>query len=53
MRPIEGRGAFRTFEDQMHQRGLAESWYAFRAGRHRQIAVEWCEANGLELEPEA
>jgi hypothetical protein len=47
---IHGRGAFRYFKDQVHERGLAESWHEFRAGRYRQIASDWCEAHGLELD---
>ncbi|MBE3069518.1 MAG: hypothetical protein IMZ66_04705 [Planctomycetes bacterium] len=47
---IRGRGAFRYFKDQVHERGLAESWREFRAGRYRQIASDWCEAHGLELD---
>jgi len=50
MNAIQGRGAFRYFKDQLHERGLTKSWYAFRDGRYRQIAMDWCEANGLELD---
>jgi hypothetical protein len=47
---IHGRGAFRYFKDQVRERGLIENWHAFRAGRYRQIASDWCEAHGLELD---
>jgi len=47
---IQGRGAFRYFKDQVHDRGLAESWHEFRAGRYRQIASDWCEEHRLELD---
>ena len=47
---IQGRGAFRYFKDQVRERGLAESWYEFRAGRYRQIALDWCAEHGLELD---
>jgi len=47
---IQGRGAFRYFKDQLHERGMADRWYAFRDERYRQIALDWCEANGLELD---
>jgi hypothetical protein len=47
---IQGRGAFRYFKDQVRERGLAESWCEFRAGRYRQIALDWCEEHGLELD---
>ena len=47
---IHGRGAFRYFKDQVRERGLVENWHAFRAGRYRQIALDWCEEHGLELD---
>ncbi|MBM4020023.1 MAG: hypothetical protein FJ288_17170 [Planctomycetes bacterium] len=47
---IHGRGAFRYFKDQVRQRGLAKTWNDFRAGRYRQIALDWCEANSLEVD---
>ena len=47
---VQGRGAFRYFKDQVRERGLAESWYEFRDGRYRQIALDWCEEHGLELD---
>jgi hypothetical protein len=50
MDAIHGRGAFRYFKDQVHQRGLAKTWDDFRAAQFRQIALDWCEAHGLELD---
>jgi len=47
---IQGRGAFRYFKDQLHERGMADQWYAFREERYRQIALDWCEEHGLELD---
>ena len=47
---IHGRGAFRYFKGQVRERGLDESWSEFRAGRYRQIALDWCEEHGLELD---
>lgn len=49
---IQGRGAFRYFKEQVRERGLAENWYEFRAGRYRQIALDWCEEHGFELDIE-
>jgi hypothetical protein len=45
---IEGRGAFRYFKDSIHRLKIAEDWYKFRDEAFREIAVEWCEENGIE-----
>jgi len=49
---IHGRGAFRYFKDRIHELGLAEAWYKFRDGQYRRIALDWCEANGIEVDPD-
>ena len=49
---IHGRGAFRCFKESVHQLGLADKWDAFRDEHYRTVAKEWCEANGIELQPE-
>jgi len=48
---IHGRGAFRYFKDTVHQLGLADKWYAFRDQHYRTVAEQWCEVNGIKLEP--
>ena len=50
---IHGRGAFRRFKDLLHEAGLAERWYKFRENQYRQIALDWCEASGVEPDPSA
>jgi len=42
-RAIGGRGAFRRFKDELHQRHpeLLPIWYAFRDNRAQRRAVEW------------
>ena len=45
---IQGRGAFRRFKDRVACLGMLDEWYQYRNGRHRTIAVEWCEENGVE-----
>lgn len=47
-RALHGRGAFRHFKDAADLLGVLESWYAFRDAALRRIAIEWCDANGLE-----
>jgi len=45
---IHGRGAFRMFKDRIHRLGIAEDWYKYRREALREIAIEWCQANGIE-----
>jgi hypothetical protein len=47
LRAIRGRGAFRRFKDVLHERGIAEAWYAYREQALEEIAVGWLEANGV------
>lgn len=47
LRAIRGQGAFRRFKEVIHERGIAEAWYAFRQRALEEIAVEWLEANGV------
>ncbi|HET6428033.1 MAG TPA: UPF0158 family protein [Phycisphaerae bacterium] len=47
---IHGTGAFRCFKDRIHEENVAKDWYAFREERYRQVALDWCEANGLEAD---
>lgn len=50
---ISGRGAFRHFRDRIHELGLADAWYEFREEQYRQVALDWCEANGIDADPNA
>jgi hypothetical protein len=50
LRSLHGRGAFRYFKDTVHSLGVAKSWYAFRDECYRQVAREWCDANGIECD---
>jgi hypothetical protein len=44
---IRGRGAFRRFKDRIQPYGIAEEWYRYRDAALREIAVAWCEAQGI------
>jgi hypothetical protein len=44
---IHGRGAFRRFKDRIHEYGMADDWYQYRDEALREIAIEWCEKNGI------
>lgn len=50
---IQGRGAFRYFQDRIHELGVAEAWYKFRDGQYRQVALDWCQAHGIEADASA
>jgi len=49
---VHGRGAFRCFKDRVHELGLADSWYEFRNKQYRRAALDWCEENGIEADPD-
>ena len=44
---IRGRGAFRYFKDKIHAYGIADDWYQYRDESLREIAIAWCEENGV------
>jgi hypothetical protein len=44
---IRGRGAFRYFKDKIHEYGIADDWYKYRDDALREIAIVWCEENGI------
>ncbi|MCD8014588.1 MAG: UPF0158 family protein [Lachnospiraceae bacterium] len=47
-RAIQGRGAFRRFKDTLARLGIEDEWYEYRDQTYRELALEWCEENGLE-----
>lgn len=47
---ICGKGAFRRFKATLRYHGLEQQWYDFKAEALREIAIRWCEKNGLEFE---
>ena len=53
LQAIHGRGAFRYFKDLVYEAGIANDWYEFRNGRYREIALDWCRDNGIEVDPDA
>jgi hypothetical protein len=52
LQAIRGRGAFRRFREVIHERGVAEAWYAFRQQAFEDIAIDWLESNGVEYSRE-
>jgi hypothetical protein len=47
---IKGSGAFRRFKGAIHDYGIADDWYKYRDNALKQIAIEWCQENGIEFE---
>jgi predicted phosphoadenosine phosphosulfate sulfurtransferase len=47
---IRGAGAFRRFKDMIHELGIEEDWYKFRDEKYKEIAIEWCNDNGISFE---
>ena len=50
LRAVHGRGAFRRFKDTLGDVGRLREWFDYRDAGHGQIAREWCEDHGLEIE---
>lgn len=50
---IRGRGAFRRFDDMIDRMGITQQWYNFQAKYYRELAIEWCQENGLEYTEES
>jgi hypothetical protein len=48
-RSIEGKGAFRRFRDLIHERDLAEQWYAFSTDRQLGRAREFLDEEGIRV----
>ncbi len=44
---IHGSGAFRMFKTVVRQHRMDSAWYAFRTQALRQIAIDWCEEEGI------
>jgi len=47
---IKGSGAFRRFKDAIYDYGIADDWYKYRNDALKQIAIEWCQKNGIEFD---
>lgn len=47
---IKGSGAFRRFKDALYEYNLSDDWYKYRGNRLKEIAIEWCQENGIEFD---
>jgi len=49
-RLIKGSGAFRRFKDGLYKYGILDDWYKYRDNALKQIALNWCQENGIEFD---
>jgi hypothetical protein len=47
---IKGSGAFRRFKENIDRYDIEQLWYGYRDNALKQIAIEWCQENGLKYE---
>ncbi len=47
---LQGKGAFRRFEDACHRFNFIEQWYSYKSEALKEIAISWCNDNNLEYE---
>ena len=45
---IRGKGAFRRFKQSVRFHGLEQRWYDYLAEAYRELAIRWCDEEGLE-----
>ncbi|MBD3218536.1 MAG: hypothetical protein GF310_09695, partial [candidate division Zixibacteria bacterium] len=45
---LKGRGAFRFFKDTVWRLGLRDEWFKYRDSQYEELAIWWCEHNGIE-----
>jgi len=45
---IKGSGAFQRFKKNIDRFGIVEDWYKFKSDALKEIAIEWCNDNGIE-----
>jgi len=48
LQALRGKGAFRYFKDTLRRYRREQSWYDYRTRALREIAVEWCQENGVD-----
>ncbi len=46
---IKGSGAFGRFKDAIGEYDIADDWYKYRNDALKEIAIEWCQENGIEF----
>ena len=47
---LNGKGAFRRFNDTCINFNIIDDWYKFRDEKYKEIAISWCQKNNIEFE---
>ena len=47
---ISGSGAFRRFKDALYRYRIEDEWNSYRENALKEIAIEWCKENNIEIE---
>lgn len=47
---IKGSGAFRRFKENIERYNIEQLWYSYRDESLKQIAIDWCQENGIQYE---
>ena len=47
---LNGRGTFRRFKDTCISFDIINDWYKFRDKRYKEIAINWCKKNNIDIE---
>ena len=47
---IKGSGAFQRFKNAIHKFDISDDWYKYRDNALKEIAIEWCQENGIEFD---
>ena len=46
---LHGKGAFSKFKDTCNNFNIINDWYNFRNERYKEIALNWCKNNNIEI----
>lgn len=49
LRAINGRGAFRRFEDEVFELGVREDWFSYREEKLKKLVKRWSETLDIEI----
>jgi hypothetical protein len=48
---FRSQGAYRRFRDFIERKGMLEEWYRYSDEREAKAIREWCDTEGLSVEP--
>ena len=47
---ISGSGAFQRFKNAIYRYEIEDEWHSYRSDALKEIAIEWCRENNIEIE---